>query len=303
MSTNLQGGEERGGPTSHLDVPRHVEQVEQDGFTLVENPFGLERIDALEETVRRIQREDPASEVGNNPFYGYKTLRTEGLIDYDEVFEQLAIHPSLLAIVEGLLGRDCLLGSTQAITIGPGEEAQEIHADRTHPPLSLMDAPAGTHVRTALDCMICLTDFTDANGATRLVPRSHEQGIPTDDKAQRAIPAEASRGDLVIWDAATWHGGGANRTDTSRIGLLFYYVVGWTRPDDNLLLLLSREKIKRFPRRLQELVGVSEYLNFLGRVAGRPALSALDPDGHYPKESQDPELTGGIVMSNQGKIE
>ena len=98
---------------------------------------------------------------------------------------------------------------------------------------------------------------------------------------------EAKRGDLLIWDANLWHGGGANQTDARRIGLLTFWVPGWVRPDDNLLLLIPREKAAKFPRRLQELVGYRAYADFSGRVAGYDPMSLLDPESEYTEASQE----------------
>ena len=110
--------------------------------------------------------------------------------------------------------------------------------------------------------MLALTDFTEENGATRVVPGSHRTGASSLDEkeAEQAVSVELKRGDLLIWDSNLWHGGGANRTDSRRIGLLTFWLVGWVRPDDNLLLLLPREKNRR----------VSTAFAGIGRVPSLP---------------------------------
>ena len=76
----------------------------------------------------------------------------------------------MLPIVERVLDRGCLISSLSSISIDPGENAQPIHADdqllpvpKPHPPL-------------VCNTMWALTDFTDANGATRIIPGSHTAG-------------------------------------------------------------------------------------------------------------------------------
>ena len=134
--------------------------------------------------------------------------------------------------------------------------------------------------------MLALTDFTKENGATRVVPGSHRVGTLDQSEAAHAESVEIKRGDLLIWDSNLWHGGGANQTDTRRVGLLSFWLAGWVRADDNLLLLIPREKISRFPRRLQELVGFRAYQGASGLVAGYDPMSVLDPGGAYTEYSQ-----------------
>lgn len=145
-------------------------------------------------------------------------------------------------------------------------------------------------------CHAALTDFTEENGATRVVPESHRTGASSLDEkeAEQAVSVELKLGDLLIWDSNLWHGGGANRTDSRRIGLLTFWLVGWVRPDDNLLLLLPREKIAGFPRCLQELVGFRAYQGASGLVAGYDPMSILDPEGGYTEYSQHDSGVYGI---------
>ncbi len=268
-----------------MDISTHLKQVEETGYTCVEQPFALAIIDALEEAVLRVAQEMD-SKPGRNAFHGHETVRVKGLINRGEVFEQFMIQPTLIAMVEALLGRDVQLGSTQAVIIGPGESPQPLHPDRGHPPLALLGEASYAPLRTSLGVMLALTDFTKDNGATRVVPGSHRACTLAESEVSGAVSVEAKRGDLLIWDANLWHGGGANQTDTRRIGLLTYWVAGWVRPDDNLLLLIPREKISRFPRRLQELVGFRAYQGSCGLVAGYDPMIVLDPGGTYSEYSQ-----------------
>ena len=81
--------------------------------------------------------------------------------------ERVPVHRHVLPIVEGVLDPGCLISSLSSITILPGEIAQPIHADDQLIPLPKPHPP------TVCNSMWALTDFTEANGATRLVPGSH----------------------------------------------------------------------------------------------------------------------------------
>ena len=77
------------------------------------------------------------------------------------------MHARVLPVVEGVLDRGCLISSLSSIAIDPGETAQPIHADD-----QLMPIPK-PHPPTVCNTMWALTDFTEANGATRIIPGSH----------------------------------------------------------------------------------------------------------------------------------
>ncbi len=126
-----------------------------------------------------------------------------------------------------MLDPECLISSLSSIAIDPGEIAQPIHADDMVIPL---DKP---HVPIVCNSMWALTDFTEANGATRLVPRTHTRGNPEYGGRCRSIAAEMPKGSVLIWDGSLWHGGGANTTNARRTGIAMNYCAGFIRQQEN----------------------------------------------------------------------
>jgi len=54
--------------------------------------------------------------------------------------------------------------------------------------------------------MWCLDDFTDANGATRIVPGSHKlQRSPNTPKSTTASPSRRPRGSAIVFHGGLWH--------------------------------------------------------------------------------------------------
>ena len=62
-------------------------------------------------------------------------------------------------------------------------------------------------------------------------------------------PAVMSRGSVLFYSGSVYHGGGANRSDATRIGLNITYNVAWLRQEENQYLSVPR----RWPRRCRPI--------------------------------------------------
>lgn len=95
--------------------------------------------------------------------------------------------------------------------------------------------------------MWAVTDFTAANGATRVVPGSHREPrspVPFEDLP--SIPAEMPRGSVLVWHGSLWHGGGANTTTTRRLGVAMNYCAGYVRQQENQQLGIPLDVVHGF---------------------------------------------------------
>ncbi len=253
---------------------RHLAHLREHGYAIVENAIEPDLVEALAETLARLERELDAKPAMNG-FEGHRTVRIYNLLAHGAVFEQVPVHASVLPIIEGVLDEGCLISSLSSIAIDPGEIAQPIHADDMVIPL---DKP---HRAIVCNSMWALTDFTAANGATRLVPGTHRQGNPEYGGRYETIAAEMPKGSVLIWDGALWHGGGANQTDTRRVGLAMNYCAGFIRQQENQQLGLNPETVRGFPPRLQELVGYSVYRGLIGHIDKQSPAQRLNGGGGF----------------------
>ena len=245
---------------------KHLENVRRDGAP--------PRKSAVNEALDRLER-DLSAKPAMNLFEGHHTVRIYNLLAYGEPFTKIPVHQNVLPVIEGVLDAGCLISSLSSIAIDPGQTAQPIHADDMVIPL---DKP---HRAIVCNSMWALTDFTDANGATRLVPGSHKKPNPTYGGEYETIPAEMAKGSVLIWDGALWHGGGANRTDTRRTGIAMNYCAGFIRQQENQQLGLSPELVKTFEPRLQELVGYGVYNGLIGHIDKKAPYQLLRSEAGF----------------------
>jgi len=253
---------------------KHVENIRRDGFTIVENAIEPDRVEALNEALERLEREHSVKPA-NNSFEGHHTVRIYNLLAYGEPFISVPTHKNVLPVVDEVLDPGCLISSLSSIAIDPGETAQPIHADDMVIPL---EKP---HRSIVCNSMWALTDFTEENGATRLVPGSHLKPNPDYGGDYETIPAEMAKGSVLIWDGALWHGGGANRTDKRRTGVAMNYCAGFIGQQENQQLGLSPKLVKTFEPRLQELVGYSVYRGLIGHIDKKAPFQLLNADAKF----------------------
>jgi len=241
-------------------IESHVERVRSEGWTVVENAIAPELVDEVNDDLLRLERElgiVPA----DNLFEGVRTTRIYNLLVHGPLYERIPIHPNVLPIVEGVLDPGLLISSLSSIAIGPDEAAQMIHADD-----QVIGLPK-PHPAIICNTMWAITDFTEENGATRLCPGTHlADHSPDLLQHYDSIPAEMAKGSVLVWVGSLWHGGGANRTDRRRVGIAMNYCAGFIRQQENQQLGIPRETARRFPRRLQELVGYSIYKGLIGHI-------------------------------------
>jgi ectoine hydroxylase-related dioxygenase (phytanoyl-CoA dioxygenase family) len=260
----------------------HAKQLDEDGYTIVEDAIEPELVAELAAALLDLERFFDVQPAGNS-FEGAATLRVYNLLALGRVWERVPVHASVLPLVEHVLDPGCLISSLSSITILPGESAQPIHADD-----QLLPIPK-PHVPTVCNSMWALTDFTGANGATRIVPGSHradhspDYGAPYD-----SIAAEMPRGSVLIWHGSLWHGGGANATDEPRVGIAMNYCAGYIRQQENQQLGIPPEIAARFEPRLRELAGYGVYNALVGHINRHSPVEILDAIAPTDDERDSP---------------
>lgn len=254
-------------------LAEHRARLDRDGYTIVVDAFDADLAGALHADVLGLEHHLGIGP-GTNGFEGRSTTRVYNLLAHGALYQQVPLHPVVLPLVEHVLGQGCLVSSLSSITIGPGETAQPIHADDQVMPLPK------PHPATVCNSMWAVTDFTEANGATRIIPGSHlADHSPDYGHHYDSIPAEMPAGSILVWHGSLWHGGGANRTGEARMGIAMNYCAGWVRQQENQQLGLPLDLVRTFPPRLQELCGFGVYRGLIGHIDRRsPAQALLDPD-------------------------
>lgn len=234
------------------------------GYVVLENVLSPERVGEIREALEPWLSATPN---GRNDFEGVRTRRVYNLIAKTASIHPLVEHPDVFELIREHLGPPGVQVSiAHAIQIQPGETPQQLHTDDLPFPVPKPHQPI------VANTMWALSEFTRANGATRLVPGSQSSTAPPPD--DDCVYAEMEPGSVLVWDGSIWHGGGANTTDRPRLGIAINYNASWLRQQENQYLAIPREMLGEMSEGLKRLVGY-DTCGVLGMADGRHPLKHL----------------------------
>ena len=264
-------------PISHLGPDMSLDAVVaalgSDGAVVVDDVVPGALLDEVETELRPFL---DASPMGPDDFSGRVTRRTGALIARSPSSRHLILHPLALGTAHAFLHQatNLQLHLTQAIAIGPGESAQPIHRDQWA--FDFFPFPSGYEVQC--NTMWALTDFTEENGATRVVLGSNLAEDKLRFEHDDTEPAAMSRGSVLFYSGSVYHGGGANHSRATRIGLNITYNVAWLRQEENQYLSVPREVATTLPTELLRLMGYERGAYALGYIDDlRDPIEAVRP--------------------------
>jgi ectoine hydroxylase-related dioxygenase (phytanoyl-CoA dioxygenase family) len=250
-------------------VDATVAALEAQGYATIPDAISARQVEMARAELERILEETPW---GRDDFEGRRTRRVYALFAKTRALDALATHPVVLSVLDRVLG-NYQLSAPAAIAIGPGEVAQPLHPDDAIYPV------ARPHQELVVNVMWPLEEFTEANGATRIVPGSHRWVDERPGADTETTTIEMPARTALVYLGSVWHGGGANRTARTRLGVVLHYASAWLRPVENHVLAVPPDTAKTLSPRLQELLGYNIYPPFIGYVDGRHPRRLLTGTG------------------------
>lgn len=241
-------------------VDAAVDAVRTAGCAVVER---LVEPDLLDQVHAELAPHLDATQPGADEFAGRNTRRTGALIARSPSFRELAAHPLVLGVLDRVLGDHATsyqLHLTQVIDIGPGEPAQFVHRDQWA--FDFFPFPAGFEVEC--HTMWAMTDFTEGNGATRVIPGSHTWPDRMRPGLDETVPVEMPKGSVLLYVGSLYHGGGPNISDSHRLGVNVGYTLSWLRQEENQYLACPPEVARTLAEPLAKLMGYQRGAYALG---------------------------------------
>lgn len=248
-----------------VDMKRYKAELKEQGYCLVRDALDPAALNELRSTLVRVA----AEEIANGTDYVYENgsnQRVWVLLNKGRCFEALVQNEIALELVGHLLDPGFLLSNVNANIAGPGGKPMFLHSDQDYVPSPFPQYALVTNVMWFLD------DFTDENGATRIVPMSHTlRHNPDYAKQYDTVALTGPRGTAMVFHGGLWHQTGANRTqDQKRRGILTYYCRPFMRQQENFFKSLDDAVLARATPQLHQLLGYEMWLGGVGAIGGLP---------------------------------
>lgn len=256
-------------PEITCEIEQALADLQQHGICMLSGAIS----DAVLEDARRATYKAAQYDLDHGvrqPFgldYGEGNHRVWNVLSRDSVFVDLVQHPWALRLLKASIGWPALLCNLSANIALPGGEGGMLHADQIFVPEPWPpDEPQGFNVAW------CLDEFTEVNGATRIVPGSHRLNRPPrPGDEDESVPLIAPAGTMIAFESRIWHRTGENLTSDKRRAALFgWYSKPIYRPQENWFLSLNPCVLEGASEELLVLLGY-KTVGF-GLVNGRSPM-------------------------------
>lgn len=242
------------------DLPAASQALARHGFVILTDAVPEDVAADLAARVLAVPQRAPGVE-------GYEFV--VALLNTDQKFLQLAMHPTVLALARQVLGGraepalnafawpvedQVRLGTVDGLVAHPGSALGAWHMDspmgQLHPDRPLPDFPI------IVNAIWMLTPFREETGATRLVPGSQERRMLPPPVCE-ALPDQrictGRPGSVLVLPNTIWHAAGANRSQQPRVAVACNYQPWWVGRLTMDMYPIERDVWERLPAAAQAL--------------------------------------------------
>jgi ectoine hydroxylase-related dioxygenase (phytanoyl-CoA dioxygenase family) len=177
------------------------------------------------------------------------------MVCFDDHFLRLLELPEVLAIVDNTVSETAILHLQNGLILPsfPQGEVPETFQTTYH-----RDFPRHLNGYLAsINLFFAIDEFREDNGATLLVPGTHQRDErPADAYLEaNAVPSVCPAGSMLIFDSTLWHAAGANVSGRDRLAINHQFTRSWIKQQMDYVRALGDQKVLAQPPRTQQLLG------------------------------------------------
>ena len=236
-------------------LAKTLETMRMVGYATVGGVFDRKQLDHIRESMYRAQKAI-AADVGADRLQRAGELGVLRLLcKYDQAFLDILSTPEMLAIVDATVSPTAILHLQNGFILPsfkPGE-APKVFQNRYH-----MDFPRVVNgYLMSINIMVAVDEFRADNGATIVIPGSHQKTTPPDlEKLEHmAIPGTCPAGSLLVFDSTLYHAAGPNTSGADRLAINHQFTRSYVKQQVDYVRALGDEKVLAQPARTQQLLG------------------------------------------------
>lgn len=236
-------------------LARALEFVRLLGYAAVSGVLDAATLERVRKAMYRAQAGIKA-DVGEDRLHRAGELGVLRLVaKYDQVFLDLLSLPELLAVIDTTVSNTAILHLQNGFILPsfkPGE-APSVFQNRYH-----MDFPRVLNGYVmSINVMLAIDEFRADNGATLVIPGSHQKPQPPDfaKAEQLMVPATCPQGSMLIFDSTLYHAAGPNTSGSDRLAINHQFTRSYVKQQVDYVRALGDEVVLAQPPRTQQMLG------------------------------------------------
>lgn len=177
------------------------------------------------------------------------------MMRYDAHFFRFLELPELLAAVDRTVSDTAILHLQNGFILPSvrASEQQQIFQNTYH-----QDFPRVLNGYLAsVNAFFAIDEFTRENGATWVVPGTHQQQAcpPIEEREAAGVPLECPAGSMIVFDSTLWHAAGSNTSGRDRLAINQQFTRSWIKQQIDYVRALGDAAVEARPPRTQQLLG------------------------------------------------
>ena len=177
------------------------------------------------------------------------------MMKYDPHFFRFLEIPEVLEIVDNTVSATAIMHLQNGFILpsSPKEETLSVFQNRFH-----QDFPRVLNgYVVSINVMFAIDDFSTDNGATHVVPRTHQLMTPPDEEylSENATAVECPAGSMLVFDSTLWHAAGANTSGRDRLAINHQFTRSYIKQQIDYVRALGDKVVLAQPPRTQQLLG------------------------------------------------
>ena len=213
-----------------MNLEKILLHLKLDGFCVVEGVIPREEVRTIRREVEAVMAEQGSADTYQGVSSAFDVL------DSIPAFAPYLADGTVMAVARAWFGDHVRISYTGSMITEPGNERGRWHADwpynqekAAHVPAPYPDTPF------QLSSIWMISEFTDENGGTWIVPGSHRTsdnptgniGVPLFEPYPTERHATGPAGSVFLFDSRLWHATASNESRGRRVSMIVRYIPWW----------------------------------------------------------------------------